>query len=142
MVILTADHAMGNNKDYLAFIKDYGNYARPFFDRIPCFMYLPGGAWAGRRIDVNCVNLDILPTILDMMNKDLANPFMGLSIFSERKLISDRQAHSTRSKGSVSEIKAVYDEKQIEKAKKILGFYLHLYRENRIIPEGYEVKFE
>ena len=142
MVILTADHAMGNNKDYLAFIKDYGNYARPFFDRIPCFMYLPGGAWAGRSNNVNCVNLDILPTILDMMNKDLANPFMGLTIFSERNYIANRQADGYRSKKSVSEIKAVYDEKQIEKAKKILSFYLHLYRENRILPDGYKVKFE
>ena len=142
MVILTADHAMGNNKDYLAFIKDYGNYARPFFDRIPCFIFLPGGAWAGRSNNVNCVNLDILPTILDMMNKDLANPFMGLSIFSERNIIANRQTDSSRSKKPVSEIKAVYDEKQIEKAKKILSFYLHLYRENRIRPDGYKVKFE
>lgn len=141
MVILTADHAMGNNKDFLLFIKDHGDYARPFFDKIPCFIYFPGGAWAGRSNNVKCVNLDILPTILDMMNKDLANPFMGLSVFSERKWLMNQQVNSQQLKSSGTELKAVFEEKQIEKAKKMLNFYIHLYREDRILPNDYKIKF-
>jgi len=44
LVIVTADHAMGNNKDYIAFANKYRSYFKPFFDLIPCFVYFPGGS--------------------------------------------------------------------------------------------------
>ncbi len=136
MVILTADHAMGNNKDYLSFIKDYPEYARPFFDRIPFFIYFPHGAWAGRTNNIDCVQLDILPTMLDMMNKDLPNPFMGLSVFADRRFYTSKKFEER-----INPLNVDFSEEQVKKAKKVLGFYLNLYRENRIIPADYKVRF-
>jgi hypothetical protein len=136
VVILTADHAMGNSNEYTTFMKNFKEYYHPFFDAIPCFIYFPGSAWKGVKNDTPCVNLDITPTILDMMNLDLANPFMGLSIFSERPFYK-RNASGTSAGGDLS---MKFNAQQYEKAKKILGFYLNTYREDRILPRDYTVK--
>ena len=134
VVILTADHAMGNNKDFAAFIKKYDKYVRPFFDVIPCFIYFPGGALAGSTNNTPCVSLDMMPTILDMMDLDLANPFTGLSIFSERMYYSSKLNTS-------KDVNILFDEKKINEFKKMLGFYLNIYKEDRIVPPGYKIKF-
>src|SRR5271157_2524852 len=63
--------------------------------------------------------------------------FMGLSVFSDRKYHAQK---GVGSKGAGS-INVEYDEKQIGKMKKVLGFYLHLYRNNLIIPSDYKVRF-
>jgi phosphoglycerol transferase MdoB-like AlkP superfamily enzyme len=132
LVILTADHAMGNNKEYIAFMKNFEDYYRPYFDVIPCYMHFPGGAWNGATNKTPCVSMDLTPTILDMMNLDMANPFMGLSIFSERPYYKAKN-------NSIAEIKNI-DAKKVEEAKKLLSFFLNLYREDRIIPKDYSVK--
>ena len=132
LVILTADHAMGNNKEYITFVKNFEDYYHPFFDVIPCFMHFPGGAWKGAVNKTPCVSLDLLPTILDMMNLDMANPFMGLSVFSERP-------YYKRKKQSIGDFKNI-DAKKMAEAKKLLSFFLNLYREDRIIPKDYTVK--
>jgi phosphoglycerol transferase MdoB-like AlkP superfamily enzyme len=135
LVILTADHAMGNNREYIAFVKNFEDYYRPFFDVIPCYMHFPGGAWKGVANKTPCVSLDLLPTILDMMNLDLANPFMGLSIFSERPYYKRKN-----SPGQGNEDFKNIDAKKIDEAKKMLSFFLNLYREDRILPKDYTVK--
>jgi phosphoglycerol transferase MdoB-like AlkP superfamily enzyme len=85
VVIVVADHAMGGGNEYETFLGRYKKEAHPFCDFIPCFMYLPGNKeYTGKKNATFCTNLDILPTLLDMMNVDCPNPFMGLSIFSER----------------------------------------------------------
>lgn len=132
VVILTADHAMGNNKEYIEFVKNFEDYYHPYFDVIPCFMHFPGGAWNGATNKTPCVSLDLLPTILDMMNLDMANPFMGLSIFSERP-------YYKRKNNSVADFKNL-DAKKIAEAKKLISFFLNLYREDRILPKDYTVK--
>jgi phosphoglycerol transferase MdoB-like AlkP superfamily enzyme len=114
LVILTADHAMGNNKEYIEFVKHHEDYYHPFFDIIPCFMHFPGGAWKGMTNKTPCVSMDLLPTILDMMNLDMANPFMGLSIFSERQ-------YYERKNNSVVDFKNL-DAKKIAEAKKLSVF--------------------
>ncbi len=140
LVILTADHAMGNSKEYISFVKNFEDHYRPFFDYIPCLLYFPGGAHRGGRNDMPCVSMDLLPTILDMMRLDLANPFMGLSIFSERQYYKRADASKgNASKGSDMQKEMSADE--IAKTKKLIGFYLNLYREDRIVPKGYKVKF-
>jgi phosphoglycerol transferase MdoB-like AlkP superfamily enzyme len=84
-VIVVADHAMGGGVDYDSFLGRYKKDTHPFSDFISCFMYLPGNpAYKGKKNATLCTNLDITPTLLDMMNIDCENPFTGLSIFSER----------------------------------------------------------
>ena len=133
VVILTADHAMGNSNEYTSFMKNFQEYYRPFFDAIPCFIHFPGGAWKGKKNDTSCAQIDITPTILEMMNIDLANPFMGLPIFSERPFYKRR-------KNQGGDLSMKFDAQQYEQAKKILGFYLNTYREDRILPKDYTVK--
>ncbi|HPV41832.1 MAG TPA: LTA synthase family protein [Spirochaetota bacterium] len=130
VVILTADHAMGNSNEYTAFVRNFEEHYKPFFDNIPCFIHFPGGPWNSVRNDTPCVSLDLTPTILDMMNLDLANPFMGLSIFSERSYYKRENA----------DLSMKFDAQQYEKAKKILGFYLNTYREDRILPRDFKVQ--
>ncbi len=145
VVILTADHAMGNSNEYISFVKEHEDYYRPFFDRIPFFIYFPGAAWKGVTNDTECAQLDITPTILDMMNLDLANPFMGMSIFADRPYYtSDANTPGRKGKGEkerpAMDLSMKMDAKQYEKAKKILGFYFNTYREDRILPKDYTVK--
>ena len=131
VLILTADHAMGNNKQYIDFMKKHEDHFSPFFDIIPCFIHFPGGAWRGVRNDMPCVSLDLLPTLLDMMNVDLANPFMGVSIFSERKYYTEIESLSSN---------MVLDPATVALAKKVIAFYLNLYKEDRILPKDYVVQ--
>ncbi len=148
VLIVTADHAMGNNKDYANFAGRYDEYFSPFFDLIPCFVYLPGGAMAGKGNDQVCSNLDFLPTLLDMMNIDLPNPFMGHSIFSEKKYyegmvpvpavvarLDARAKPMTKEKKEIS-----FSLSEMQKARKVLGFYHSLYKKDRIVPPDYKVR--
>jgi phosphoglycerol transferase MdoB-like AlkP superfamily enzyme len=134
VLIVTADHAMGNQHEFSIFTKKYKQYVMPFFDNIPFIVYFPGGARGGMVNNTPCWQVDILPTLLDMMNLDMANPFMGLSIFSERPYYKRDENKSGK---KVFE----FDESKIEEAKMIIGFYLNLYKEDRIIPKDYKVKF-
>ena len=85
VVVFVADHAMGGGVEYETFLGRYKKEAHPFCDFIPCFMYLPGNKeYRGKKNTTFCTNLDILPSLLDMMNIDTPNPFTGLSVFSER----------------------------------------------------------
>ncbi len=149
VVILTADHAMGNSNEYISFVKNFEDHYRPFFDTIPCFIYFPGGAWKGVKNNTPCVSLDLTPTILDMMNLDLANPFMGLSIFSERPYYVrpgsigqsvGQDKGKDKGKGKGQDLSMNMDVRQFEYAKKLLGFLLNVYREDRILPRDYTVK--
>jgi hypothetical protein len=87
LILLVADHMQGANAEYEAFSSKYNRFSRSWCDYIAAIMYVPGNpSWRGRTSDTFCSNLDIAPTILDMMDIDLPNPFLGLSIFSERPL--------------------------------------------------------
>lgn len=130
VVILTADHAMGNNKQYIDFMKQHEDYFSPFFDVIPCFIHFPRGAYRGMSNDTKCTSLDLTPTLLEMMGIDLPNPFMGVSIFSERKYY--KEPNNPMSKMELNQA-------TITRAKKVLAFYLNLYREDRILPRDYTV---
>jgi phosphoglycerol transferase MdoB-like AlkP superfamily enzyme len=135
VVIVLADHAMGNNKDYNEFVAEkFPKYYSPFIDRIPCFMYFPDtDAWRGAVNSTSCTNLDLVPTILDMMNLDLENPFIGLSIFSERDYFN-RNA-------PVEKPVDLASPKILEWNKKINNMYRFLYKKDRILPETYKVRF-
>ncbi len=86
VVIMTADHAIGTNSYISKFRSGFTDHLKANFDYIPFIIHFPGkNPWNERSISVNCTNLDITPTILDMMGIDLENPFIGLSIFSDRR---------------------------------------------------------
>lgn len=81
MVLLTADHALVRKA-----IRMGGADPRlSEFDYIAGMLYVPGtDAWAGGGTDVVCTQLDLTPTLLDVLDVDVPNPFLGLSIFSDR----------------------------------------------------------
>ncbi len=81
VVLLTADHAMATR----ALRTVDANMRLSEFDYLTGMLYVPGpDRWQGTRNDTICTQLDIAPTLLDMMDVDVENPFVGLSIFSER----------------------------------------------------------
>jgi phosphoglycerol transferase MdoB-like AlkP superfamily enzyme len=90
--VIVSDHAMGTGEEYLKIRKDYLERkgmleSRYFEDKfISCVMVFPDNPdYAGKTNDILCSNLDIAPTLLDIMNIDSKNSFLGLSLFSERK---------------------------------------------------------
>lgn len=80
MVLLTADHALVRQ----AIRRGGADPKVSEFDYVTGILYLPAAGWAGRGTDVVCTQLDITPTLLDVLGIDVPNPFLGLSIFSER----------------------------------------------------------
>jgi len=85
VLIVTTDHPMGVGSGLKQFFEQIGYDATSPCDVVPFFVLLPGdNPWNGKMIDTVCSNLDVTPTLLDMMNVDVKNPFLGLSVFSER----------------------------------------------------------
>jgi hypothetical protein len=81
LVLLTADHALVRS-----LVRSGGADPRlSEFDYLFGALYVPGDPrWAGGGTDTVCTQLDLAPTLLDVMGVDTPNPFLGLSIFSER----------------------------------------------------------
>jgi len=81
LVLLTADHALVRRH----FTRGGAVPTRSQFDYVLASLYVPGDpAWAGGGTDTTCTQLDLAPTLLDVLGLDTPNPFLGLSIFSER----------------------------------------------------------
>jgi phosphoglycerol transferase MdoB-like AlkP superfamily enzyme len=86
VLIITCDHAMGLGKELKEFFAAIDHKADMYCDIIPCFFLFPGdNPWKGKTNNTPCSNLDITPTILDMMDIDVENPFIGLSVLSDRR---------------------------------------------------------
>lgn len=83
VVLLTADHALVRS-----LVKrggEGGGGRSSVFDYVFGALYVPGSdRWAGGGTDATCTQLDLLPTLLDVLGVDIPNPFLGLSIFAER----------------------------------------------------------
>lgn len=81
IVLVTADHALVRRA-----IRKGGADPKPSeFDYIAAMLYLPGNdEWAGAGTDVPCSQLDLAPTVLDVLGIDVPNPFLGIPIFSDR----------------------------------------------------------
>ena len=79
IVIFTTDHATYRDKRYKETFPDYRRF-RPFLDRIPLFFYYEG-------VDAHWVeayaqnSLDLAPTVLDLIDVDGPNYFLGQSLF-------------------------------------------------------------
>ena len=81
LVLLTADHALVRRV-----VRRGGADPRlSEFDYLLGSIYIPGDPrWAGGGTDTTCTQLDLVPTLLDVLGIDAPNPFLGLSIFAER----------------------------------------------------------
>jgi arylsulfatase A-like enzyme len=83
-VLFVADHAPRSESDYLH-LRNYFSGGDIPTDWITAIMKLPGNPeWTNKKIDTVCSQTDITPTLLDMMGIDTPNPFIGLSVFSDR----------------------------------------------------------
>lgn len=84
-LIVVADHHCGGGMEFGRFMSDYRDHYNSMSDFIACIMYMPDNPeWKGKKNETLCTNLDLVPTLLDIMNIDTPNPFLGLSVFSER----------------------------------------------------------
>jgi arylsulfatase A-like enzyme len=81
LVLVTADHALAGRT-----LRRRGGAPRlSRFDRLAGWLHVPGTErWRGTRSDVLCSQLDLTPSLLDVLGLDAENPFLGLSAFSDR----------------------------------------------------------
>ncbi len=77
IVVLTADHAMQPSAEYKNLFPGEGITA---FDRIPFILYDPIHALP-RELRLPSSQVDILPSLLHLLGRNVPNPFEGLSIF-------------------------------------------------------------
>jgi phosphoglycerol transferase MdoB-like AlkP superfamily enzyme len=83
IIIITADHAFHSRINMNSLPDSFG-ISTPGFDRVPLAIYLPGNRTLdGRKNDAKACSLDITPTILDLLDIDTENSFMGISLFSD-----------------------------------------------------------
>lgn len=82
IVVVTADHALFPTADYLGVRGSEVSY----YDNIPLMIYSPfHKSRMGTTDATRGTQLDIAPTLLQLLGLDSANSFMGLSLLSERK---------------------------------------------------------
>jgi hypothetical protein len=81
LVLVTADHALARRAMRW---EGGGNRLSPF-DWIEGYLHVPGGGrWRGTACDLVVSQIDLAPTLLDVLDVDVENPFLGLSVFSDR----------------------------------------------------------
>jgi len=82
IVIVTADHALFPTADYLRLRGESIGY----YDQIPLMIYSPlHKSRMGTVDDTRGSQLDIAPTVFELLELDSSNAFMGLSLLSDRK---------------------------------------------------------
>ncbi len=90
IVILTADHAHLPSKKFIQVAGD--NYKKYLVDKIALMIYNPFYKLP-KRFKAYTTSLDIAPSLLQMLNiKNSKNPFLGLSLFTDRPPISPKIA--------------------------------------------------
>ena len=99
LVVFTTDHATYVDEDFLKAFADFYSRDDSFCDEIPLFFYYSG--ITPEKMDVGGRNsLDAAPTILDYLDMDGENYFLGDSLFSPRKdSISIDMIHSIPNQG-------------------------------------------
>ncbi len=84
ILIVIADHVALTDINYRQFYSHKKELPSGYQYFVFHAMHLPGSSWNGREVKTLCTNLDVAPTLFDVMNIDTENPFLGLSVFSER----------------------------------------------------------
>lgn len=81
LVLVTADHALVRRAVRYA----QGGDRLSQFDWIAGFLHVPAAPrWHGVSLDTTCSQVDLAPTLLDVMDVDVSNPYLGLSVFGDR----------------------------------------------------------
>jgi len=82
IIIITADHPIFPTNDYLQLRKSKPSY----YDYIPIAIYSPFHPdLMGTRDNTIGTNIDIAPTLFELIGLDSRNSFLGLSLLSDRK---------------------------------------------------------
>lgn len=82
LVLVTADHALVRRALRYA----EGGDRLSQFDWIAGLLHVPSAPrWQGVFVDTTCSQVDLAPTLLDVMDIDVENPYLGLSIFGDRR---------------------------------------------------------
>ncbi len=80
--VLTADHAMFPTRELIEVREK--EYSKFMYDRIALIINRSGHD-KGVAIDTLSSSVDLLPTLMHLLGINIENPFMGWSIFSERR---------------------------------------------------------
>jgi phosphoglycerol transferase MdoB-like AlkP superfamily enzyme len=82
ILIFTSDHAIFPTNEYLALRgKDVG-----YYDKIPLLIYSPFNDLPMNNVDsVRGTQLDVAPTLFELLGLDSPNAFLGLSLLSDRR---------------------------------------------------------
>jgi hypothetical protein len=80
IVVFTADHAMYPWVDYRKYF--YGVETIREYDEIPFIIYDPTHRLPNH-LDITSTQVDIVPSLLHLLNIDIPNPFEGHSVFGE-----------------------------------------------------------
>ena len=134
VVVLTADHSMPPINEYASL---RGNYRIKENDIIPFIIHIPNDSeWKGK-IDLTLGSaLDITPTLLDLLHIDTPNPFMGLSLLSDRKkypvLLGDTSLNDYLQNldNSISDIIVL----NVNTHNKLLSFIKNIQENNMLVP--------
>jgi hypothetical protein len=84
ILIVIADHVALTDINFREFYSKNRNLPPGHRYFVFYAMHIPGSPWNGREVKTLCTNLDMVPTLLDAMNIDTENPFLGVSVFSDR----------------------------------------------------------
>jgi Sulfatase len=82
LFVLTADHAMFPTMELVRLLGE--DYSRFFYDRIALLIHRSGHD-RGATIETLSSSVDLVPTLLHLLDINLENPFMGWSIFGRRR---------------------------------------------------------
>ena len=80
IIILTADHAMYPGSQYKNLFDDI--FEPKYYDKVPLVIYDPTHILP-KELDLISSQVDILPSILHLLDINIPNPFEGLSLFDE-----------------------------------------------------------
>jgi arylsulfatase A-like enzyme len=135
LVLVTADHALARRAMRW---EGGGNRLSPF-DWIEGYLHVPGsGRWRGAACDRVVSQMDLAPTLLDVLDVDVDNPFLGLSVFSDRPahpLVLGREpppVDDPRLDDHARQAATAWSE---EDQRRLLAYLTALARANRIRPD-------
>jgi lipoteichoic acid synthase len=82
LLIIASDYTTYHEPSTKQIIPDYNNC---FVNQIPLFIYIPNINLKKEMNAESSTSLDLAPTILHLLNKNIPNAFLGKSLFEERQ---------------------------------------------------------
>lgn len=87
IVVVLGDHSMFPTAEYRSLQTQEGSFSPPALEKIPLIIHLPTHLMPLDKMDLSVLgtSLDLAPTLFELLGMDLANPYLGLSLVSDRK---------------------------------------------------------